>query len=67
MNECENEPCDQKCTNTRGSFTCGCGARYRLNDDGRTCSGESATHANTIFLSLVTATDLIYMFPFCIV
>ena len=42
VNECDDEPCDQKCTNTRGSFTCGCGAGYRLNDDGRTCSGESA-------------------------
>ena len=40
VNECDDSLCDQICTNTHGSFTCGCGAGYRLNDDARTCSGE---------------------------
>ena len=39
INECiEENPCDQTCTNTVGSFTCGCTAGWRLVDQ-TTCIG----------------------------
>ncbi len=31
--------CHQVCTNTEGSFTCGCEAGYVLDSDGASCSG----------------------------
>ncbi len=31
--------CQQVCTNTEGSFTCGCEAGYVLDSDGASCSG----------------------------
>ena len=31
--------CAQSCTNTVGSYQCGCGAGYTLNSDGHTCDG----------------------------
>ncbi len=31
--------CHQVCTNTEGSFTCGCEAGYVLDSDGALCSG----------------------------
>ncbi|CAH1256822.1 MEGF10 [Branchiostoma lanceolatum] len=41
VNECvENGgrgPCEQICTNTRGSYTCSCRDGYSLNDDGHAC------------------------------
>ena len=42
IDECitNRDNCQQTCTNTRGSFTCGCGSGYRLNSDGRTCRGK---------------------------
>ena len=30
VNECDNNPCGQTCTNTEGSFTYGCFATYRV-------------------------------------
>ena len=42
IDECtmNRDNCQQTCTNTRGSFTCGCESGYRLNSDGRTCRGR---------------------------
>ncbi|XP_070174331.1 cubilin-like [Littorina saxatilis] len=37
--------CDQVCTNTIGSFTCGCNRGFTLDSDGRTCLACGATHA----------------------
>ena len=31
--------CSQTCTNTDGSFTCGCNNSYVLDGDGTTCNG----------------------------
>lgn len=32
--------CTQICTNTIGSYQCGCNAGYMLDTDGLTCSGK---------------------------
>lgn len=43
VNECRStttNQCQQNCTNTVGSYTCTCHTGYRLNGDGRTCSGK---------------------------
>ena len=32
--------CVQTCTNTEGSFLCGCNTGFQLNRDGATCNGE---------------------------
>ena len=32
--------CIQTCTNTEGSFYCGCSTGFQLNSDGATCNGE---------------------------
>nr|ASX95053.1 vitellogenin receptor [Conopomorpha sinensis] len=37
INECASWPCAQRCTNTEGSFVCGCFWGYRLGTDGRRC------------------------------
>ena len=40
INECTgSNNCQQVCTNTEGSFTCGCEAGYVLDSEGATCSG----------------------------
>ena len=42
INECTSiEPhnCDHMCTNTLGSFICGCNSGYDLDNDGTTCIG----------------------------
>lgn len=43
VDECsENtDSCSQLCSNTVGSYTCGCRDGYRLASDGRTCNGNS--------------------------
>ena len=33
--------CEQTCTNTMGSYTCGCQLGYELHSDGRKCEGLS--------------------------
>ena len=42
IDECEpgRNNCSQTCTNTVGSFECGCLAGYSLQEDGVTCTGE---------------------------
>ena len=39
VDECENDVCDSDalCTNTEGSYVCGCGVGYM--GDGKTCAG----------------------------
>ena len=40
INECTLlNPCEQLCTNTLGSFSCGCNGGYRLAGNGRLCNG----------------------------
>ena len=43
INECDpgigTHNCDQMCTNTIGSFLCGCNSSYHLDNDGTTCIG----------------------------
>ena len=41
VDECgdDTDGCSQTCTNTEGSFTCGCTDGYVLNVDGTTCDG----------------------------
>ena len=42
IDECDtaNGGCEQRCTNTIGSFFCSCGVGYRLDGDGLYCTGE---------------------------
>lgn len=40
VNECDRSPCDQSCTNTRGSFRCSCVEGYI--SFGTTCLGKFA-------------------------
>ena len=43
LNECLQDDlnnCDQTCTNTAGSYTCGCSAGYQLASNGQTCNGN---------------------------
>ena len=39
INECvtDNGGCSHECTNTAGSYQCGCGSGYELDDSGRSC------------------------------
>ena len=39
IDECSDDVCTQTCTNTEGSFTCGCNSGYELDADGTTCNG----------------------------
>jgi fibulin 1/2 len=43
MDECQDgtSTCQETCTNTMGSYICGCNEGFRLNSDGRTCYGRS--------------------------
>ena len=34
VNECDDSPCDQLCTNTDGSYECSCGDGYEITDEG---------------------------------
>lgn len=55
IDECTNgtNTCQQTCTNTDGSYTCGCNSGYVLNNDGSTCSDidECTSGANNCSVS----------------
>ena len=42
VNECVegSAQCSQSCTNTAGSYVCGCSDGYYLDTDGYTCNGN---------------------------
>jgi len=42
VNECitDNGNCEQNCTNTIGSFYCSCWTGYRLDENGKNCTGK---------------------------
>ena len=42
INECmqSSSVCEQSCTNTIGSFVCGCNTGFELQSDGISCNGE---------------------------
>lgn len=40
VNECQDTPCGQLCTNTEGSFQCSCMSGYELQDNGHSCEGS---------------------------
>ena len=42
INECDegSHNCEHICTNTAGSFECSCNSGYRLDGNGRNCSGR---------------------------
>ena len=42
--------CIQICTNTAGSFYCGCNTGFELNSDGATCNGEYYMKHTHIFI-----------------
>ena len=46
IDECNNgtHNCSQICTNTNGSFTCGCKNGYQLDTDEVTCNGMYKTY-----------------------
>ena len=44
VDECNgSNPCSQNCTNTIGSFVCGCTSGYRLGNDNFNCEGKNIT------------------------
>ena len=47
--------CIQTCTNTAGSFLCGCTTGFQLNSDGTTCDGEYYMKDN-LFLCIIICT-----------
>ena len=37
----DDSPCNHNCTNTLGSYQCSCYSGYKLEEDGKTCTGKS--------------------------
>lgn len=61
INECQDgsHNCDDECANSEGSFSCRCGAGYRLLDDDHSCEGETMCHvSNTRWLHSVFVSDV---------
>ena len=45
VNECavsESNNCSSVCTNTEGSYVCGCASGYELSDSGDSCQGTGS-------------------------
>lgn len=63
INECTNgqHQCEHNCQNTPGSYTCSCRTGYRLNSDGRTCSGMCNVMFCVILLLLLCMLFLFYI------
>lgn len=61
IDECaENtDGCAQLCTNTVGSFTCGCRTGYDLSSDGRTCQGKKLKHNNNIMVLMKSVVHIL--------
>ena len=62
IDECNNgtHNCSQMCTNTNGSFTCGCKNGYQLDPDEVTCNGMYKmytkyvhTYSYTLYLYII--------------
>ena len=54
IDECQSgrSNCSQTCTNTFGSFTCGCMPGYSLQEDGVTCTGMHAAYKTFVQFSV---------------
>lgn len=49
INECSsNNHCVHNCTNTDGSFECGCAIGYKLQNDGISCEGALFQNCYTV-------------------
>ena len=51
LNECElpdNAGCSHTCTNTEGSYICGCPVGLQLSNNQHTCVGESTFHISLV-------------------
>ena len=61
IDECQgtSHGCIQLCTNTVGSYMCGCRTGFQLDGDGRQCNGEFTTQTMKI-----TYKDINYVFHF---
>ena len=56
VNECQTSNqggCAQVCTNTLGTYTCGCNEGYMLNIDGRFCDGRNFSNLDTDLVALL--------------
>ena len=50
--------CEQLCSNTIGSYNCGCRSGYRLDSDGYTCNGIHTIMMKYIFYFMHNAMDI---------
>ena len=52
IDECsdENDGCSQTCTNTIGSYICGCNTGFVLDSNGATCNGEYYINHTHMFI-----------------
>ena len=52
VDECsdENDGCSQTCTNTEGSYICGCNTGFVLDSNGATCNGEYYMNHTHMFI-----------------
>ena len=65
VDECNNgtHNCFQICTNTNGSFTCGCKNGYQLDPDEVTCNGmykicTYIQHTLYVYIIIITVTNM---------
>ena len=63
VNECVNNPCDQTCNNTVGSYICSCSDGFT--SDGDQCNGESVVLSSFIQVGIGTlqALSLLLLLP----
>ena len=50
--------CPQICTNTEGSFYCGCNTGFQWNSDGATCDGDYYMKQNMYYKIIHTLLDI---------
>ena len=53
VNECAISNCSQICTNTIGSYMCGCYPGYQISSNNRTCVGKLLTENNQLTYGLM--------------